>query len=390
MTDQTGSKSAEKRSYDAFGARRNPIWGAAPVAFSSLTTRGFTGHEDDEELGLVNMKGRLYDPKVGRFLTTDPIVSDPAFGQSWNPYTYGLNNPLKYVDPSGFETTETTYSNGTRAIVFDPVHLLVRPPIGPPLPPPPNVAASQAGLSIVPTDLNATGNQGASTPIAPMAPYDLTFGKSGGQIAGEIARGARQGLVDIGYRAVGFDWGSIPGQLESLGQDLLTGDVEGALDRRFVAPLKQGVDSTVDALIAGDFEAAGRLGVTVVNDAVGTGVLVGGAIGVGAQAVVDATRVPAGTSPTGGAKRGPKTDPNAPHNAKVRSEGDKLHAEGNDILSGGGREEETAVKTPGGEKQSRRPDIIYRTPNREIRGRNVGRTTAGGLLCRARFVRFKI
>ena len=50
VTDQTGSKSAEKRSYDAFGARRNPIWGAAPVAFSSLTTRGFTGHEDDEEL----------------------------------------------------------------------------------------------------------------------------------------------------------------------------------------------------------------------------------------------------------------------------------------------------------------------------------------------------
>jgi RHS repeat-associated protein len=69
VTDETGSKAAEKRSYDAFGARRNPVWGAAPVAFSSLTTRGFTGHEDDEELGLVNMKGRLYDPKVGRFLT---------------------------------------------------------------------------------------------------------------------------------------------------------------------------------------------------------------------------------------------------------------------------------------------------------------------------------
>ena len=71
-------KPAEKRSYDAFGARRNPQWGAAPVAFSSLTTRGFTGHEDDEELGLVNMKGRLYDPKVGRFLTTDR-----APGKAW-------------------------------------------------------------------------------------------------------------------------------------------------------------------------------------------------------------------------------------------------------------------------------------------------------------------
>ncbi|MFS8071395.1 MAG: RHS repeat-associated core domain-containing protein, partial [Byssovorax sp.] len=106
MTDETGTKAAaEKRSYDAFGARRNPIWGAAPVAFSSLTTRGFTGHEDDEELGLVNMKGRVYDPKVGRFLTTDPIVSHPGFGQSWNPYSYVLNNPLAFTDPSGFSDT---------------------------------------------------------------------------------------------------------------------------------------------------------------------------------------------------------------------------------------------------------------------------------------------
>ena len=49
------------------------------------------------------MKGRMYDPKVGRFLTMDPLVSHPSFSQSWNPYSYVLNNPLKYVDPSGFD-----------------------------------------------------------------------------------------------------------------------------------------------------------------------------------------------------------------------------------------------------------------------------------------------
>jgi hypothetical protein len=188
-----------------------------------------------------------------------------------------------------------------------------------------------------------------------------------------------QGLVDIAHRAVGFEWGSLPGQLESLGQDLLTGDSEGALERRFVTPLKQGVDSTVEALLAGDFEGAGRLGMTVVNDAVGTGVLIGGALGVGAQAVVDATRAPAGTSRTGGAKRGPKTDPNGLHNAKVRSEGDKLVAEGNKIVAGGGQKKERLIRTEGGHKQGRRPDVIYRTPNGEERGRNVGKTTAGGL-----------
>src|SRR5262245_19262306 len=95
---------AERRSYDPFGQRRNPAWGQPPpMSFTSKTTQGFTGHESDNELGLVNMKGRIYDPKVGRFLTTDPIVSAPLSGQSWNPYSYVLNNPLNFIDPSGFE-----------------------------------------------------------------------------------------------------------------------------------------------------------------------------------------------------------------------------------------------------------------------------------------------
>jgi RHS repeat-associated protein len=64
------------------------VWGQPPPAsFVSSTTVGFTGQENDDELGLVNMKGRIYDPKVGSFSTTDPIVSAPLSGQSWNPYS---------------------------------------------------------------------------------------------------------------------------------------------------------------------------------------------------------------------------------------------------------------------------------------------------------------
>jgi hypothetical protein len=44
----------------------------------------------------------MFDPKVGRFLSTDPLVSHPGFSQSWNPYSYVLNNPLRLVDPTGF------------------------------------------------------------------------------------------------------------------------------------------------------------------------------------------------------------------------------------------------------------------------------------------------
>src|SRR5262249_44517693 len=103
LTDASGTV-IEHRSYDPFGQRRNPIWGQPPPAsFTSKTTKGFTGHESDDELGLVNMKGRIFDPRVGRFLTTDPIVSAPLSGQGWTPYAYVRGNPLNYVDPSGFE-----------------------------------------------------------------------------------------------------------------------------------------------------------------------------------------------------------------------------------------------------------------------------------------------
>ncbi|HTN84837.1 MAG TPA: hypothetical protein VL242_14150, partial [Sorangium sp.] len=66
LTDEDGDV-IERRSYDPFGQRRNPVWGErAPASFSSETTMGFTGHESDDELGLVNLKGRIYDPRIGR------------------------------------------------------------------------------------------------------------------------------------------------------------------------------------------------------------------------------------------------------------------------------------------------------------------------------------
>ena len=47
------------------------------------------------------MNGRVYDPRLGRFLSPNPIVGDPTSSQSWNLYSYVGNNPLSYVDPTG-------------------------------------------------------------------------------------------------------------------------------------------------------------------------------------------------------------------------------------------------------------------------------------------------
>ena len=63
--------------------------------------RGFTGHEHLPEFDLIQMNARLYDPYTGRFLSPDPYVQLPDFSQSFNRYSYCLNNPLRYTDQSG-------------------------------------------------------------------------------------------------------------------------------------------------------------------------------------------------------------------------------------------------------------------------------------------------
>ncbi len=94
-------------SFDAWGKRREtgwlPIGANGIVAFDTkTTTRGFTGHEMIDSVGLVHMNGRIYDPEIGRFLSADPHVQAPDNLQSWNRYSYVINNPLSLTDPSGF------------------------------------------------------------------------------------------------------------------------------------------------------------------------------------------------------------------------------------------------------------------------------------------------
>jgi RHS repeat-associated protein len=96
---------AEKRSYESFGLPRNPDWKAVDVFGGiqrPLLDQGYTGHDEDREMELINMKGRIYDSKLGRFLTPDPFVDGANPTQRWNRYAYVSNNPLSYNDPTGF------------------------------------------------------------------------------------------------------------------------------------------------------------------------------------------------------------------------------------------------------------------------------------------------
>ena len=63
--------------------------------------RGCMGHEMLNEFNLINMNGRVYDSVLGRFLSPDKYVQEGDNSQNYNSYSYCLNNPLKYADPSG-------------------------------------------------------------------------------------------------------------------------------------------------------------------------------------------------------------------------------------------------------------------------------------------------
>lgn len=84
-------------SYDAWGNRQVLM----SYGFDPTFDRGYCGHEHIDELGLINMNGRMYDPLLARFLSPDPYVQAPTNPQNYNRYSYCLNNPLKYTDPSG-------------------------------------------------------------------------------------------------------------------------------------------------------------------------------------------------------------------------------------------------------------------------------------------------
>ena len=108
----TGAAGTELKvqAYDPFGSRRASDWtralsGTERAALAAeapqRTARGYTGHEHLERTGLIHMNGRVYDPAIGRFLSPDPVVADASFSQGWNAYSYALNSPLSYSDPSG-------------------------------------------------------------------------------------------------------------------------------------------------------------------------------------------------------------------------------------------------------------------------------------------------
>ncbi|HFK5506803.1 RHS repeat-associated core domain-containing protein [Elizabethkingia anophelis] len=103
ISDEYGNL-VEECHFDAWGLCTK--W-RKPGSLSDLTegerliNRGYTSHEHFDDVGIIHMNGRLYDPLLRRFLNADPYIQDPYNTQNYNKYGYVLNNPLLYADPTG-------------------------------------------------------------------------------------------------------------------------------------------------------------------------------------------------------------------------------------------------------------------------------------------------
>ena len=110
------------------------LWGESGEAADSLISSAFGGfHLEDTETGLDYMQMRYYGSEVSRFLSVDPKESFTAENpQSLNRYSYVLNNPVNFVDPTGMEgescEDEASSVDGTGAtvVILAPIEVTER------------------------------------------------------------------------------------------------------------------------------------------------------------------------------------------------------------------------------------------------------------------------
>jgi RHS repeat-associated protein len=118
--DETGSlASVKRRDYLPFGEELAVGLSGRSVAqgYSGDGVRQqFTNNERDQETGLDYVRHRYYSNLQGRFLSKDPLMRLPSrFNpQRWNRYSYVINNPLKFIDPSGLQQQDPQVDNNSK------------------------------------------------------------------------------------------------------------------------------------------------------------------------------------------------------------------------------------------------------------------------------------
>ena len=127
-TTQAGT-AGERFYYDPWGLRLSNTGVPLNANTHGTPRQGFTGDEHDDEFGLVNAKGRIYDPEARHFLSPDPLIADPLSSQSYNRYSYVQNNPATLTDPSGLDSATGDMGSDQGDLVFAGLPFLIVNPV---------------------------------------------------------------------------------------------------------------------------------------------------------------------------------------------------------------------------------------------------------------------
>lgn len=73
------------------------------LAGSTFSRRVYAQLFRDGETGQDYAEARSYQSRTGRFVSVDPVDGSATNPQSWNRYSYVLNNPVSFVDPEGMQ-----------------------------------------------------------------------------------------------------------------------------------------------------------------------------------------------------------------------------------------------------------------------------------------------
>jgi RHS repeat-associated protein len=117
----------ERLAFDPWGKRRftNGTPDTLDTLSGQLTHRGYTMHEHLEDMGIIHMNGRIYDPLIGRFMSADPYIQDASDLQSYNRYSYVRNNPMNLTDPSGYFSISKIWKKVWRSPIFKAIVTIV-------------------------------------------------------------------------------------------------------------------------------------------------------------------------------------------------------------------------------------------------------------------------